>query len=70
MASYLFVIGIIVVLLTGMVASLDGLRLIQDKKKGAITNPELIGIELANALKAQGAEEILKEIFDSVRPEA
>ena len=44
--------------------------LIRDEKRGSISNPELIGIELANALKEQGAEEILKEIFEAVRPEA
>ncbi len=53
-----------------MVASLDGKRLIRDQRKGPANKPESIGIELANALKEQGAEKILKEIFDSVRPEA
>ena len=53
--------------LSGMVASLDGKRLIRDTKKGEATNPEPIGIELANVLKDQGAFEILKEIFESVR---
>ena len=57
-------------ILTGMVASLDGQRLIRDEKQGSIDNAESIGIELANALKSQGAEEILQEIFESVRPEA
>ena len=36
-----------------MVASLDGLRLIRDEKRGSINNPESIGIELANTLKNQ-----------------
>ena len=31
---------------------------------------EAIGIALANTLKGQGAGEILKEIFETVRPEA
>ncbi len=56
--------------LTGMVASLDGLRLIRDEKRGKAINPQPIGIELANALKSQGAGEILQEIFDTVRPES
>ncbi len=56
-------------ILTGMVASLDGKRLIKDEKRGPINSAESIGIELAHALKSQGAEEILQEIFDSVRPE-
>ena len=57
-------------LLTGMVASLDGKRLIRDQARGAAHQPESIGIELAAKLKQQGAGEILKEIFDEVRPEA
>ncbi len=57
-------------ILTGMVASLDGKRLIRDQKKGSIDNPESIGLELANTLKGQGAGEILQEIFNDVRPQA
>ena len=56
--------------LTGMVASLDGKRLIRDQASGAANDAEAIGISLANTLKGQGAGEILKEIFDTVRPEA
>jgi hydroxymethylbilane synthase len=56
--------------LTGMVASLDGLRLIRDEARGPQADPEAIGIALAKALRAQGAGEILEEIFASVRPEA
>ena len=57
-------------ILTGMVASLDGKRLIRDQKKGSINDPESIGINLANTLKEQGAGVILQEIFQAVRPEA
>ena len=53
--------------LTGMVASLDGKTLIRDEENGSINDPESIGIALANKLKAQGAGEILKEIFESER---
>jgi len=56
--------------LTGMVASLDGLRLIRDEARGDQTDPEAIGIALAETLRAQGAGEILEEIFATVRPEA
>jgi hydroxymethylbilane synthase len=56
--------------LTGMVASLDGLRLIRDEARGPQEDPEAIGIALAHTLKQQGAWEILEEIFASVRPEA
>ena len=53
--------------LEGMVASLDGKQLIRDKKKGLLSNPESIGIELANILKSQGAGDILQEIFNTQR---
>ncbi len=56
--------------LTGMVASLDGKRLIRNQASGSAADPESIGIELAGKLKQQGAGAILKEIFDEVRPEA
>ena len=53
--------------LTGMVASIDGKILIKNKSKGDIADPEKIGIELANKLKKQGADKILKEIFEEFR---
>ena len=54
-------------ILEGMVASLDGKRLIKDIKKGPLNSAEGIGIELANKLKDLGAVEILEEIFKSER---
>ena len=56
--------------LTGMVASLDGQQLIRDQASGASRDAEAIGIALAGTLKQQGAGEILRKIFDEVRPEA
>ncbi len=53
--------------LTGMVASLDGERLIKDQYIGNINNPDEVGKELANKLKLQGADEILSEIFEQFR---
>ena len=53
--------------LTGMVASLDGERLIKDQYIGDINNPEEVGKELAKKLKLQGADEILSEIFEQFR---
>ena len=53
--------------LTGMVASLDGERLIKDQYIGNINDPEEVGKELAKKLKHQGAEEILSEIFEKFR---
>jgi len=54
--------------LTGMVASLDGQRLIRDEARGDQKDPESIGVALAEALRRQGATAILEEIFASVRP--
>jgi hydroxymethylbilane synthase len=54
--------------LTGMVASLDGQRLIRDEVRGDGADPEPIGIALAQSLRQQGATVILEEIFASVRP--
>jgi hydroxymethylbilane synthase len=48
------------VILRGMVASLDGVRLIKAEAIG--TDPEAVGIEVANRLVAQGALAILAEI--------
>ncbi|MEP0920982.1 hydroxymethylbilane synthase [Leptolyngbya sp. ST-U4] len=56
--------------LTGMVASVDGQRLIKDTVTGAVTDAEAIGIQLAHKLRDQGATEILQQIFAEVRPEA
>ena len=50
-----------------MVASLDGERLIKDQVIGNINNPELVGVELAKKLKLQGADTILREIFEEFR---
>ena len=53
--------------LTGMVASIDGERLIKDKSIGNINHPEEVGKKLAEKLKLQGADEILSEIFEEFR---
>jgi hydroxymethylbilane synthase len=49
--------------LTGMVASLDGQRLIRDQVSGTPDTAEQLGIELAGKLREQGAKEILDEIL-------
>ncbi len=56
--------------LTGMVASLDGQRLIRDEARGPQEDPEAIGEALAGKLRQQGAAAILDEIFAAVRPQA
>ena len=55
------------IFLTGMVASIDGKKLIKDQSIGPSTDPEIIGKDLANKLKMQGAEKILEEIFNEYR---
>ena len=53
--------------LIGMVASIDGKRLIKDKSRGNINYPEEVGKKLAEKLKLQGADKILSEIFEQFR---
>tara|TARA_B100000212_G_C27364665_1_gene529769 strand:+ start:464 stop:1408 length:945 start_codon:yes stop_codon:yes gene_type:complete len=53
--------------LIGMVASIDGKKLIKDKASGSINAPEDVGRDLANKLKSKGADAILKEIFEEFR---
>jgi hydroxymethylbilane synthase len=52
--------------LTGMVASLDGKRMIKDTVSGAASDAEQLGIQLAHRLREQGASAILEEIFTEV----
>ncbi len=54
-------------ILSGMVASLDGKQLIRDEKTGDIKDPDSIGKTLADELKSQGAGEILEKIFQEAR---
>jgi hydroxymethylbilane synthase len=53
--------------LTGMVASLDGQKLVKDTVTGAPSEAEKLGIELAQRLCQQGAQEILAEIFAQIQ---
>ncbi len=48
--------------LTGMVASLDGKRMVRQAIRGEASAPEQAGQALAEALLAAGAEDILREI--------
>lgn len=48
--------------LDGLVASLDGRRVIRSRATGAATSAELLGQKLADDLLAQGAREVLNEI--------
>ncbi|MEL6385540.1 MAG: hydroxymethylbilane synthase [Cyanobacteria bacterium J06626_18] len=53
--------------LIGLVASLDGQTLIKDQVKGAITEAETMGTQLAQQLKSQGAQAILDAITTAHR---
>jgi len=53
--------------LTGIVASIDGKKLVKDTVIGEATNAEELGIELAGKLRQQGAQEILDEIFAEIQ---
>lgn len=52
--------------LTGMVASLDGQRLLKDTISGAASDADTLGKELAMRLRNAGAGEILAEIFAQI----
>ena len=56
--------------LTGMVASLDGKQLIRDELRAPQDQAEDLGNRLAELLRSQGAGEILAKIFAEARPEA
>lgn len=47
--------------LTGMVAHLDGSKMIKEQFKGAVTEKDIIGINLAESLLEHGAEDILNK---------
>ncbi|WP_208346143.1 hydroxymethylbilane synthase, partial [Aetokthonos hydrillicola] len=49
--------------LSGIVASVDGQKLVQDTVSGETSDAEKLGTELAHKLRQQGAQEILEEIF-------
>jgi hydroxymethylbilane synthase len=53
--------------LKGIVASLDGQTLVKGEVTGELSNPEAIGAELADDLKAKGAQDILNKIISEFR---
>ncbi len=52
--------------LTGIVASVDGKKLVKDTVSGQASEAENLGNELAERLRQQGAQEILQEIFAQI----
>ena len=55
--------------LTGLVAEIDGTRVIKGEKSGPLDSPETIGIDLAEELLARGADKILEKL-KSMAPES
>ncbi|QIR38210.1 hydroxymethylbilane synthase [Tolypothrix sp. PCC 7910] len=53
--------------LTGIVASVDGQKLVKDTVTGEAKNAEQLGTQLANLLRQQGAQEILDVIFTEIQ---
>ncbi|MEA5576469.1 hydroxymethylbilane synthase [Anabaena sp. UHCC 0451] len=53
--------------LIGIVASVDGQKLVKDTVTGKAEDAEQLGIELAKTLRQQGATEILEEIFTEIQ---
>ena len=53
--------------LTGIVASVDGQKLVKDSVTGAAEDAEKLGADLAQLLREQGANEILAEIFTEIQ---
>jgi hydroxymethylbilane synthase len=53
--------------LTGIVAAVDGQKLVQDTVTGAAKDAEQLGRELAQRARQQGAQEILDEIFAQIQ---
>jgi hydroxymethylbilane synthase len=53
--------------LTGIVASVDGKKLVKDTVTGLAKDAEALGTQLANTLRQQGATEILEEIFTEIK---
>ncbi|NET35557.1 MAG: hydroxymethylbilane synthase [Cyanothece sp. SIO1E1] len=53
--------------LVGIVAALDGQKLVKDRITGLADDAEQLGTTLAKQLKQQGAQEILDEIFTQIQ---
>ncbi|MUH01220.1 hydroxymethylbilane synthase [Scytonema sp. UIC 10036] len=53
--------------LTGIVASVDGKKLVKDTVSGETEDAEKLGTELAQKVREQGAQEILNEIFAQIQ---
>ncbi|MEB3181064.1 MAG: hydroxymethylbilane synthase [Nostocaceae cyanobacterium] len=54
-------------ILSGIVASVDGTQVVQDTVTGAASDAEKLGTQLAQRLRQQGAQEILDKIFAEIQ---
>lgn len=54
------------IILHGVVASLDGVKVIKDKLVGPLNNPKNLGVELAKKLLDLGAKKVLEDIRLSI----
>ena len=54
--------------LTGLVASVDGKRIIKNEISGSVDDAEALGVELAETLLKSGGHEILSELYDVSMP--
>ena len=52
----------------GLVGMTDGRRLIRHRVEGPVERAESLGVELAEILLAEGAKEILDEVYQSAQP--
>ncbi|MGJ5672982.1 MAG: hydroxymethylbilane synthase [Nostochopsis sp.] len=53
--------------LTGIVASVDGQKVVKDVISGKTKDAEQLGIQLAQQMRGQGAQEILDQIFAEIQ---
>ncbi len=53
--------------LSGIVASVDGKNMVKDTVTGSASDAEQLGIELAQLLRQEGAQEILEKIFTEIQ---
>ena len=51
------------IMIEGFIASVDGRRMVREKRSGMPDNPEEAGTALAESLLSQGGDEILREVY-------
>lgn len=56
------------IFLEGMVGRPDGSRILRDRARGSVDDPESLGVLLAESLLRRGAKEILDEVYRAAGP--